>query len=552
MMPHGEAGASGAQHRRAGARALVLLPIAAGAALAAAVARFPVYTPDVWWHLATGRLVAATGIPRTDPFSWTLGDRPWMVHEWLADLVLHAANAAGGLAGVVALRTLLLVLAAALAYRLARLHASTLVALPLVALAGFASERNWLDRPQLWSYALAPLVVWLLERDRMRASRLAFLLPAVFVLWVNLHGGFMLGLGIVALWTAARWLEPEAVPGLPHRRRRWIGLALCCAVATLLNPNGLRGALYPLRYVGSGLSETIQEEQPGRLDGPEAWVHFGLSIALAVSLLSTRPRGRPLPHVVVGLALVWLSMPRFGGLHLPLAAERHAPLFLFAATPILAWRIETLPAARGREALLRVESVLARLPASIAAAALAAFAIWHGVREMGSGGGADARLVPGRFPAAGARWLESHPLPPRLLNPYRWGGYLAYRLAPRYKVWIDSRGDLYGPERLRQDELLYRMPPGSESAVAALVAGADPDVVVWYFLTIDFGPLRVHPLSRWLLSRSDWRLVWYDRADPSRPQDPWATTAIFLRVHERNADLLRTLPAVPPPAGLPR
>jgi hypothetical protein len=119
-------------------------------------------------------------------------------------------------------------------------------------------------------------------------------------------------------------------------------------------------------------------------------------------------------------------------------------------------------------------------------------------------------------------------------------------------VWIDSRGDLYGPERLREDELLYRMPPGSEPAVESLLARHDADVIVWYFLTIDFGPLQVHPFTRWLLTRPDWRLVFYDRQDPDRPRAPWATTAIFVRVHERNAALLQRLPAVVPPPGLPR
>ena len=549
-MPRGRSAVPMNLRRRPGATGL--LPVAAAALFASAVARFPIVTPDVWWHLATGRAVADSGIPRTDLFSWTLGDRPWLAHEWLADLVLHAASGAGGLLGVVALRAALLLAAACLAYRAARLHASLLVALPLAAAAGFVSQRNWLDRPQLWSYALAALLLLVLERDRLRPTRFVYALPLLFALWVNLHGGFMLGLVLLVLWTAAARLEARQVPG-PARPLPW-WIAPLCLASTLLNPHGLEGVVYPWRYVGSGLAETIQEEQAGLLAGPQAWMHLALALALVVLLVAPLVRGRrvPLPHVVVAATLVWLSMPRLASFSLPLAAERHVPLFLFAAVPILAWRLESALGGWPGRALERAAPTLAGGPAWLAGVTLAGFALWSAAATFPRDGSPRARLLPGRFPEAGAAWLASRELPPRLVNPYRWGGFLAYRLGPRYRVSIDSRGDLYGPELLREDELLYRMPPGSQAAVESLLARWDADVIVWYFLTIDFGPLQVHPFTRWLLSRSDWRLVFYDRADPDRPRSPWATTAIFLRVHERNAAELGRLPAIAPPAGLPR
>jgi hypothetical protein len=531
--------------------ALVLLPVAAAVALAGAVARFPILTPDVWWHLATGREIARSGIPHTDPFSYTLGGRAWLAHEWLADLVMHGADAAAGLGGVVLLRTLLLVAAAVFGYRQARIHAGLLVALAVMLPAVAATQRNWLDRPQLWSFVLAPLVVGLLERHRLQGSRAVWVLPCVFALWVNLHGGFMLGLGVVVLWAVAERLGPRRSAG---RKRLPIGVVVACALATLANPYGLRGALYPLHYVGSGLAATIQEEQPGSLDSPYAWVHFGVALALVLALVVpwVRRRSVPLPHVVVGLALVWLSMPRLHGVSLPLAAERHAPLFLFAGSPILAWQIEALWGGAPERWAVRHRAVLRAAPAWIAAGALAGLIFWQAVRGLPHDASPQALVVPGRFPEAGARWLAGHDLPPHLINPYRWGGFLAYRLAPRYRVWIDSRGDLYGPERLREDELLYRMPPGSGRAVEALLDRYDADVIVWYFLTLDFGRLEVHPFTRWLLARPDWRLVFYDRADPTHPQAPWATTAVFVRDNERNAALLQSLPRQDPPPGLPR
>jgi hypothetical protein len=240
------------------------------------------------------------------------------------------------------------------------------------------------------------------------------------------------------------------------------------------------------------------------------------------------------------------------GVALPFAAERHAPLFLLVGVPVLGWVVAgawARTAPRSVAALARA----ARTPQAWAfASVLAAFALWQVARAMPRDGAPAARLLPGRFPVAGAAWLQHERLPARLLNPYRWGGFLAFRLFPGSQVWIDSRGDLYGAARLAEEELLYRMPAGAEPAAEQLLQRWDPDVIVWYLLTLDFGRLQVHPFTRWLLSRPDWRLVFVDAPDPRTPQVPAGTTAVFLRVHPRNQTWLARLPAVELPAGLPR
>ena len=528
--------------------ALALLTAWLGAALALAVARVPILTPDVWWHLATGRWISAHGIPRQDPFSYTLAGRSWTAHEWLADVIWARAFAAGDLGWVVGLRVGLVVLAWWVSYRLARLHASRFTTLPLLAIAAWVSQRNWLDRPQLWTYALVPLGLFLLERTRQHPRRWIWALPLVFALWVNLHGGFMLGLALLAGWCLAPLVgrgEDRAA-----RLRQRLPLLLASGVATLANPYGLRGALYPLGYVRAGLRHTIQEERAGTLDSGFAWVHLGLVVTTLVVLL-VRRRRVPLEHGLVVAMLAWLSLPRLAGVALPFAAERHAPLFLHACVPFLAWWLDDAWGARWHRFEARSWMRTRTAAAWVATIVVVGFAAWQVWRAWPRPARPGDWMLPGRFPVAAADWIAPQALPSRLLNPYRWGGYLAFRLHPAHAVWIDSRGDLYGAERLREDEILHRFTAANAAAAEQLIARDDPDVIVWPLLSLDFGPLRVHPFTRWILQRPEWRLVFYDRPDASRPRAPWATTAVFLRVDRRNAASLERLPAIALPPGLP-
>lgn len=514
---------------------LDLFTLAPLCVLLVAVARMPILTPDVWWHLATGRLIKQDGIPHRDPFSYTLADRNWTVHEWLADRLLYASFEGAELLGVVLLRATLITLALACAYAAARLRGRVLWSLVVLIPAAWATQRNWLDRPQLWSFVLAPLLLWILEAHRCGRRRAVYALPPLFALWVNLHGGFMFGLGVVALWIAGeRWrarTRQAARAGL----RSLIVAALLAAACTVANPNTWRGAIYPLQYVASGLSESLQEERPGSLDNSYAWLHFGLLWALLLSLIARARQTAP-QHLALGVFLAWVSMPRIGAVALPFAAERHAPLLLLLGTPLLVWQLSALPWRLGRleEGLLRRARSRHAWSVGLGLALLSLVVAWRALPRQR---GPEDRVAPGRFPSAAVRWLRENPLPGNLINPYRWGGHLAFHLYPDYRVWIDSRGDLYGIDRIREFEILYRMPPGAERIVPALLERYDANVIVWHLLTIDFGPLQVHPFAEWLLRSPDWRLVFFDRA--ARPDVPGATTGVFLRESPRNSALLQ-------------
>jgi hypothetical protein len=164
------------------------------------IAIHPLANNDLPMHLAVGEWILEHGtLPARDPFSFTAGHPAWVPHEWLASLLFVAFERAGGLVALVAL-------AAGLAASLALVHRAVMArlgvgltthllwALPMWLVAG---ERIVL-RPHLPALVLTFAVWWCLLRARDDARSLA-LLPVLLAVWVNLHGSFLMGFGIVGL-----------------------------------------------------------------------------------------------------------------------------------------------------------------------------------------------------------------------------------------------------------------------------------------------------------------------------------------------------------------
>src|SRR5947207_14545973 len=188
-----------------------------------AMALKPVVDNDVFWHLATGRYMWATGrIPHADPFSWTVPGRAWIAHEWLTELWLYPLYSHGGYAALMLVFAAIITAAYDVSYATARLlGASRPLGVGVTVLAAVASSHTWGVRPQMISMLLMALTAWLLTLSGLPAlatatgdanshamaagrRRAIWALPALMVLWVNLHGGFIFGLALIGIFALGR------------------------------------------------------------------------------------------------------------------------------------------------------------------------------------------------------------------------------------------------------------------------------------------------------------------------------------------------------------
>jgi hypothetical protein len=423
------------------------------AALAAAFALLQAPSDsDLFWHLQQGEWTLDHGqILDRDMWSFTRTGTPYNTGAWLGDVVMAFVYRGGGWVGLDVLRALLVGVASFFTARLTlrvQPHAGW-AAVPVLGVI-LVSRMVWGDRPQLFTLALFPLVLDLLfaarlagrtERTRGRwfassVGRLA-LIPLVFVVWANLHNGFVVGLVAVAVFAIDALLE--AAPPLRYQ----LPLALVTSLlATQLNPAGA-GALGRAAAYGALLPGWIVEDRPlDVLSGAGLVFAVLLLAALGAAMLS----GREGIAARLGAPLLWpgLVVP-FSAL--ALAIQRETPYACIVLAPFVA---SMVPDALGRA---RVTSAL--VPRRVALAGVAVLLLGLALETAAA---APAQPDLSAYPTGALDALRS--ARGNVLNEYDWGGYLI-RYAPEHPTFIDGRGEaLFLPDLLDDFQRVVALAPG--------------------------------------------------------------------------------------------
>lgn len=445
---------------------------------------------DFWWHLRSGQLIYATHVvPRTDPFAFTVGGKPWVAHEWLSELLIYATYHFGGYAAVLMLFGLVTATAYWLAFRSAK--ADLYVGLPVLALAVWAARPTFLVRPQIFTLCLFSAFYFVLEAHRRTGAwRYLLVLPPLTLLWVNLHGGYILGPAVIVLFLAGYVLDAltdsNARQNLRVRARPLGAAALACLAVVPLNPNGLRLYTYPFETLGSpAMQSLITEWQPPSL---QQRLFFPLFLLVGLTILALVLRRNTLRAGEV------LFVTFFAGA--ALHSMRHMALFSVACIPFLSsWRLKAIPW---------------RVPLPIRSAAILSLVLLSGWRWHATSAD-SAKFERQRFPEEAVTFLEHNRPPGQIFNAYAFGGYLIWRLYPDYRVYVDGRADLYGDAFLGHFNELYQgevnpQPEFLERDIRTVLV--EPNAPIAGLLS----------MSRdWRKSYQDARAVIYVRTEPTPP-----------------------------------
>src|SRR5688572_17589350 len=196
---------------------------------------------DLARHIAVGKVMLRNhALVREDFFSHTAYGKPFLAYEWLSQLIFAAVHEFAGLDAVAVLTAMVIAFAYALvAGLLIRRGVAADLVILTVGAAALLGMTHWAARPHMFSFAASAILLRLLEPGTTR--RLLLFVP-LFALWVNLHPGFLFGLGVLGVMTVGDLIEALAGEDRPAswQAARYHGSALGLgSVATLLNPYGI-------------------------------------------------------------------------------------------------------------------------------------------------------------------------------------------------------------------------------------------------------------------------------------------------------------------------
>ena len=309
---------------------------------------------DTGWHIRAGEWMLNNGrVPTTDVFSFTMAGKPWFAWEWLSDVFMATVHRSGGLAGIVLASLLLLGATSVCVYKSTVAESGQrLIALVLTSLAMAASTIHWLARPHLVTPLMAAIFCWVLNQvERDSKPRLLLALPPLTILWVNLHGGFFVGIVLLISYGIGA-AAGDLVHGI--RRNAWIRgrpyflTAGACAIASLLNPYGYRLHVHVARYLGASFYlQHVSEFQSIDFHSFTA-AYFETMLVLAIAAAVWHLGSGRLIHVT--LLLSWSHLALFSARNIPIFAVVTAPSIGLAVREWLEYAQLTLAGAMAGKA----------------------------------------------------------------------------------------------------------------------------------------------------------------------------------------------------------
>jgi hypothetical protein len=378
--------------------------------------------PDLWGHLRFGLDTITSGHIgfADDPYSFT-SDRLWVNHEWVSELATAVAYRIGGAPGLMVLKACLVtVMSASVWYALRgtrfgwRWLGIALVSWATLPLA-------FTLRPHLWTAIGLVVFCHLLTAN---SRRLLWLLPPLFAIWANLHGGWIVAGGVLATWTAVAWMQRDQL--------RWalLSAGVLSLLATLLTPYGVHLWTFvseTVRFNRDDISEWRPIWQPGGIVFIILW-----SVIVGTIVLSIRRNGRPPLKTVVVLTACAFASAR---------VTRLVPLFAITAVMLLSrqWPRE-ISRANGGVARVALDGF------AVAAVIVAMFSF----RAIPSCISTIHPLAPDTVAAEVLRGARG-----RLVPAFAWGEYAIWHFGPALQVSFDGRREtVYSDATMREQRAI--------------------------------------------------------------------------------------------------
>ncbi len=443
-----------------------------------------IHDPDMWWHLKAGQYIFDHGsVPKADFYSFSNAGHEWIAHEWGSELLYYTSYKLWKFRGLFLVNIVFLSLAYSVFGRLiyTRCNRDLTVTTAVLVICTVFSSLFWVFRPHLLAYLFFISYIFILELYA-RGKNLLWLLPVMMVLWVNMHGSFIMGIVLICIYLVSGLVSVNFGRLVSHRwsgpQLKALGLTLLLVIAAILiNPNGAKMYYYPVFTLDSkAIIENITEWASPDFHHPifKAFLAY-LFLVYSTLIISKKPVKLP-DLLMIGL-FTYLAM--FGA--------RNIALFMFVTGPLWAEHLS---------GFLARERPIKQLVAVnwIALAVVVIYGIYAFPPQMTI----DEKVNKERFPYNAVQYMKDHNLKGSLFNEYSWGGYLLWTRYPDNLIFIDGRADTYEDKVLPEYMRITKLRPDA------------------YKLLLKYNPQYIllssgSPLNYLIKAKEDWKIVYQDK-----------------------------------------
>jgi hypothetical protein len=457
--------------------------------IAALTSLFPINNYDIWWHLKTGEyIVSESSIPGTDIYSFTAEGNSWITHEWLAELIFFAVYSAGGLNSLIIFKVFMAILVAfiLLVNIYKRDYKNLLIYILLAAAISIGSYRLFI-RPHIFTYLfLATLTVSIFSPGYFHRNKFITLLaiPLLFLLWANIHSGFIIGLGVYWIIAIGAAIEnkldkSESRYSFTESLRTILLPPAVATLAALINPNGIKAFVYPFLLASDPVLKNAIAEMvsPFEILSTEKFYWFLLIVVICFAVYGLIRNLKKRPAISLILLIGIIS---------GLMSIRNSYEFAILTMAALTATSGTIPRRYFWPGFLATLIFVVSL-------GFYASSYINNTRGIKLGIGED-------FPQGAAGFLEGINYSGKIYAPLGWGSYLIWSVWPEVKVFIDGRLLVYGADLLNKYHYIRQDEPGS----LEMLAGYGTEAVM-----VPIGQERWRIRNAVALS-PDWQLCYYD------------------------------------------
>jgi len=407
--------------------------------------RMNLWDHDFWWHIATGRyIVTERHLPEKDPFSFTSAmeennnlfpkrENFILKQYWLSQILFYLLYDYAGPKGIILLRSTLYIMTILFVlWRLQRWSVSLPVSfISVFSLFMLLTSRLTGERPVLFTILFTAVLFFILEDFRDKKDRRILLLPPLMLFWSNLHGGFIIGVGIIMIFMFCEGLKIVLKRNVYTRRE--IILFYTATIAALgfsfINPTGWDAFVIALSSKYKPFIEGIQEYDSlftvykERLSSINSW-HMALVVLFPLVLI-IRNRKFDFTHIMLLAVLLIMSV----------SAVRFVDYFGIIAVMVIGREMDMWIKDLFRSRFS--EQKYARLLNWLTVATFFSLMFFIAGSTFKNPGFTLARDY--SVPEKAVDFIEKNGLKGNMFNDFAYGGYLTWRLYPGEKTFIDTR-----------------------------------------------------------------------------------------------------------------